>query len=583
MLKDCIDIFEKKYRQVGDALITDNYTLDPGTYILVDKEGDIIDQKDVEKKNFNPIGFKEFIQRDYASKLLDMNKPIDRKKIIHSNNYLSFYVKKDNLQQNDKGVAKLSSEIIDNYYAILEKPQKKYKGKSLELYNDLEATINEPDINKLNFCKSWITENIFTLLEKQKIKIDKTYLKIFFMDDMDLYHKESKRYILPNIYNTTDYNIEIDKQIYGLANNNMGMNAKKPYLKNKGRLKSETPYLISTDDAYLQKKFFDYLYNYANQGKTNIYFSTDESDPVKIYHYERSDAHQQNFNGYFMRIQKGKELEIRDYDLITGFSPDLDSFTIKQVIQLPKEAKSDLVYDDHSTLIDVQRIINEIFFKKFLMTNFFTDSKDIKLSDFRVKEELLRCRDGFFSWFFKGQSGIIASLFPQSSLEIIKNSIGNGYFIKAIEQFNVRDGFITYFKGGTSMADQLIPIKEALRKKINTGGEHSISSDMEYYFAVGQITNFYLSKNKTTKLNHSMVNPILNCKTDKRLKDLLQRLFVKYNYDIQPSRRFGNMQSMIFAYVPSGPFDTTTLIAGYLSPSLLYEKKEEKKEGEKNV
>lgn len=74
------------------------------------------------------------------------------------------------------------------------------------------------------------------------------------------------------------------------------------------------------------------------------------------------------------------------------------------------------------------------------------------------------------------------------------------------------------------MADQLIPIKETLRKKLNTGGEHSISSDVEYYFAVGQITNFYLSKNKRTKPNHSMVNPILNCKTDKKLKDLLQRL-----------------------------------------------------------
>ncbi|WP_296560079.1 type I-B CRISPR-associated protein Cas8b/Csh1 [uncultured Acetobacterium sp.] len=577
MLKDCIGIFKQKFAEAGDALITDNYTLDPGTYILVDLQGQIIDQKDVIKNKFERIGFDDFIERDYLSKLLDMNKPIDGKKVIHSNNFLSFWIKKDNLLPDNKGSTKLNPDIINNYYAILSDPRLKYKGKSLEIYNTIETSIGTPDLQILEFCKTWITEHIFSFIDDPKIKFDKTYLKIFFMADLSLYRQESQRYFLPNIYNTTDYNILIDNQIFGLPNNNMGMNAKKPYLENKTRIKSKVPYLLSTDDVYMQKKFFDYLYNYANQGKTNVYFSTDCNDPDPIYPYESNRAHTKNLNGYFLRIQKGKELEIRDYDLITGYSPDLDQFTIRQAILLPKDARSDLTYGDSLNLKSVQQLINTTFFRKFLTTNYFTDASDIRLNDFRVKEELLRCRNGFFTWFYKGDARTIKNLFPKSSLELIKNSIGNGHFIKAIEQFNVRDGFITYFKGGTSMADQLVSIREGLREKINSTGDHSIESDLEYFYAVGQITNYYQSKSKSNQPVYSTVNPVINCKTDEKLKDLVKRLFLKYNYIIQPSRRFGNLQSMIFSYKPDGPIDSTTLIAGYLSQNLLYESSKETK------
>lgn len=583
MLKDCIDIFEKKYKEKGDALITDNYKLDPGTYILVDQQGVISDLKNVEKDTDHAIGLDEFIKRDYLSKLISMNKPVDSKKVIHSNNYLCFWIKKESIKPDGQGQTKLTPEIMENYYRTLKNPRLKYKGKSLELYQDFESTHGEPDPQNINSCKSWIEENIFNVMERQNIKTDKNYLKIFFKFEIDLYHKEGQRYILPNIYNTTDYNIVINNQICGLPNNNMGMNSKKPYLENKGRIKSKVPYLISTDAVYLQKKFFDFLYNAANQGKTNIYFSTDGNDPEQIYTYKNSHCHVKKLTGYFLRIQKGMELEIQDYDLITGYMPVVESFSLRQVISISEKSHSDLLYGDFNQREELQKIINEVFFKKFLINNYFSDANEIKLNDFRVKEELLRCRSGFFSWFYKGDARVIKNIFPKSSLEIVKNSIGNNFFNEAIEQFNVRDAFITYFEGGVSMADQLIPVREGLRKKINVDGEQSIANDLEYYYAVGQLSNYYISKNKTTKLNHSLVNPILNCKTDAKLKELLKRFFIKYNYDIIPGRRFDNLQSMIFSYIPNGAFDTTVLIAGYLSPNLLYESNKEKEEEKSNV
>lgn len=65
--------------------------------------------------------------------------------------------------------------------------------------------------------------------------------------------------------------MELDDQIFGLPNDNLGLNAKKPFLENKTR-KVTIPYMITTQEALQQRKFFDYLMNQANLGCMNIFF-----------------------------------------------------------------------------------------------------------------------------------------------------------------------------------------------------------------------------------------------------------------------------------------------------------------------
>ena len=58
----------------------------------------------------------------------------------------------------------------------------------------------------------------------------KDYLKIFFETEHKNVQREERRYLLPNIYNNNDYNVQIKDTVLGLPDNNLGMNAKKPYL-----------------------------------------------------------------------------------------------------------------------------------------------------------------------------------------------------------------------------------------------------------------------------------------------------------------------------------------------------------------
>ena len=102
---------------------------------------------------------------DYYSGLIDMNKPIDGKKIIHSNNYLSFFVKKDSFVN-----GKLTNEVIENYYNVLRNPRLKYsKPKAKALYNLVEEDIGTVDEEKLTKIEEWIKKNIFELGKSIKV------------------------------------------------------------------------------------------------------------------------------------------------------------------------------------------------------------------------------------------------------------------------------------------------------------------------------------------------------------------------------------------------------------------------------
>ncbi len=446
MLKECLDVFKKIYEEKGESLILDTYVPAEGSYVLVDRDGAIKEIKELPKQKEPPEDFESFVEKDYLSALIDMNKPIDKKKVIHSNNYYAFWVKKDSIRPDKNGKVKLTQEIIDDYYGLLKAAENKYRKKGLELYEVVEAEIGKPDLEMIEKHKDWIKKNIFTIIEDNHLKDDKSYLKIYFDADREAYQRESRRYVIPNVYNTTDYNMPVGDKIFGLPNDNMGLNAKKPYLENKTR-KNTMPYLISTEEVALQKKFFDYLYNQACLGKSNIYLN--EKDGIIA--LSNNESLKQSFRGYYLRIQKGKELEVHDFDEVTGFEAEIEPIDLKQFIPVPEKNATDLIYEKVKKLEDVKILINSVFFKKFLTTNFFTDAKDIRLNDTKVKEELLRCRTGYFNWFFKGESVAVRSFFAESSLLLIKNSILNKHIPKAIEQFNVRESILNHFEGGERM------------------------------------------------------------------------------------------------------------------------------------
>lgn len=599
MFEECLEVFKREL-DYDNNLILDEYIPADGSYIIVDAEGKIKNYQDIKldkKKRGTSEAvvkgsyFKEICFYDYHSKLISMNKPVDSKKVIHSNNYLSFAVKKESI------TSKLTETIIDNYYDTLKNPlEAKYK-KSKEaskIYQKFEEEYAPVNIEILEKCRSWIKQHIFSI--DKLIDIDlkkKDYLKIFFeifeageednKKNRELFIQEDNRYIFPNIYNSNDYNVEVEGKIQGIPDNNMGMNAKKPFLAIKTR-KTPAAYLVDINKAILQKQFFEYLMNFAANGKNNIYIDT-KNYRIKAYSDQKErDDFDEMASGYYLRIQKGKELEIQVQDNLVDYQNRLKTnFEYMKFInidikedKLPEFAKKYGVYDKRTS---IGTLINEIFFSKFLRTNYFIDVNDMSIKDSMLRQNIIMYRNIIFDWVYKGIDNNFSKAEEKFALDLIKNSIRNEdkYNLRPKSQLNLHWSLKDYFlkmkkeQGGDTMADIATKIRTSVKEKIMFKEDLIMpSDDKEYYYAVGQLLSYFIFKSRAGKRMQSMINPVLNAKRDNIIKMRLFQLYKKYNYDISINNyNMKKLYAMILGYKPQNKVNQEMILFGYLDENIL--------------
>lgn len=598
MFKECLDVFSEMLKH-EDNLILKGYVPADGSYIIVKNDGTVknadikFDKKTRDLNCTDDILLNDICFYDYHSKLISMNKPIDIKKVIHSNNYLAFAVKKESI------TTKLTEAIIDNYYDTLKNPlEKKYK-KSKEaskIYQKFEEDHGVVNITLLEKCRSWIKQHIFSIDKLVNVDLGKKeYLKIFFevfetneednKKNKELFIQEDNRYIYPNIYNNNYYNVEVDGKIQGIPDNNMGMNAKKPFLSIKTR-KNPASYLLDGDTALLQKQFFEYLMNFATNGKNNIYVDIINN---KIEAYSDKEEREKLSGieaGYYLRIQKGKELEIQVQDNIVNYQDKLllnfnyQDFFNMNIEKYPEYTKDIGIYIKRT---DVGRLINNIFFSKYLLTNYFTDANDISVKDSVLKRIIIMYRNVIFDWIYKGIDNNFEVVEKQFALELIKNTLINDYNLRAMTQLNLHWSFEDYFanlekRGGEKMADIATKIKMSVKEKVMSKDKAVIvSNNEEYYYAIGQLMAYFISLSKASKKAQSLINPVLNAQNDTVIKTRLLQLYKKYNYNIlTKNSRVKNLYAMILGYKSEGKVNQEMILFGYMDNNVIYTKSEEK-------
>lgn len=583
MLKECIDVFEYELEKKGERLILDSYIPADGTYLIIDKEGkqkaavEIKMDKKTRTVDMSSPYFPKICFYDYHSQLISMNKPVDTKKIIHSNNYLSFCVKKDSIVS-----GKLSEEIIDDYYEILKNPvEQKYK-KSKEasqiykLFEEKEGNINDVEVESK---KQWIKEHIFSLNNVDMDKKD--YLKIFFESEDKDFEREGRRYFLPNIYNSNDYNVMIEDTVCGLPDNNLGMNAKKPFLSVKSR-KYPASYLLNEEQVLVQKKLFDYLMNMVSVGKYHIYIDTGQKKIIGCRNGEAPGAIE---SGYYLRLKKGKtEAEIWEQDNVSGYSQKLKKkFHFQNIIEAKHKTHKDYLdaYHSYDNRLDIGSLINEVFFSNWLVGNYTSEEGNMNVQDGNIKQNILLSRDTIFDWVYKGRDSGFDIILDKVSISLIKNSLLKDYRERALWQLNLRMSFQEYFskEGGKNMGEVITELRKGIEKKVFSMETYPIESDEEYYYAIGQMVSFLISLSKAKDKNQSLLNPFMNAKSDAMIKKRLLQLYKKYNYNISNnSRRVKNLLAMIEGYKPEGKVNQELIILGYACDNLIYTKEENKNE-----
>lgn len=567
MLDECLKYFEEELNEHKNMVI-DTIVPTDGDYVLVHQDGTYNTYKiKYSKKDriFKERPATDILNKirfyDYYSQLVSMNKPQDPSKTIHSNNYLSLFVKKESFKN-----GKMNNEAIERYFKVLKTPQEKYKDKDLKMYNFISLELDELNQEDLKKNEEWLKNHIYNL---EGVNYDeKGYLKVFFEASDKTYINEGNRYTLTKIFNCNDHNIYSNSTVYGLPNYNMQLNAKKPFLENKTRLK-KIPYLISLEKAIIEKQFFDYLMNCANEGKTNIYIDNDEFAFKRIICLKNQEKlDEAKFNGIYLKIQKGKELEIHYIDSLTNYTTLLKpAFDFIDVIGV----QGDECYKLYNERFEIENLIDDILFSRYLKNNYFTPIEDLKGIDSIFKKNIVKARDAIFQWRYLGRIENINTILKDVAFDMVKYSLQKGYLKKAQKQLNLYFSLNKYFNNEEI---NMVNVRDSLRKKINAEKQLRIENDEEYSFAVGQAISYLQDRSKAKNNMQDMINQFLFIKNDNVLKTRLRQLYQRYSYDLKKGRnRYSILIAMIMEYDKIKKIDHDKLIAGYLGENLVYEKR----------
>lgn len=596
MLQEILEVFGEIVQQ-DSRIVTDSYSLKEGTYRLIEMNDqgswkikdtvDIFYDKKLKQINGSQNTNYTYIQElDYYSKLLDMNKPIDPKKVIHSCHYFALSVKKESVLS-----GKLNKDIIKKYYAILKNPMSKYekKSNSKKLYENVEKEIGPVDKKIIESIEEYVLHtNIFEGIALDK----KDYIKIFFVfsdqdKTLDYYKQENKRYLLPNLYNSNDYNIEDGNEILGLPNNNMNLNSKKPFLLNKTR-KVKTPYLVNQEQALLQAQFFDYLWGQVSKGCYDFYINTFGNENKILAITDDKDLVGENIQGYYIRCQKGKnEAEIIDSQVVSSFSYSLKkSFYLENYAEISDEyiEKSDIHYNEYlDNIMSIFNMIDQVFFDGKLKRNFYMNASDMQINNDYLKKCLLTYRNQLRLFKNTGDLFILKKIIDKMSWYIIVNSISQSSQLMLAHKLNLRWSLLDYFDDERKIGEKMMETREKLNEHINlfNGKEWTFDNDEEFSYAVGQLIHYFSYLNKSAKKTHYFVVPYLRCKDVKTLKDKLSLTYEKYAYAIMhtPGKKATTLIEHIMDYKPA-QIIKDDLITGFCASLVILEKNKEEDEDE---
>lgn len=572
MLKECIEVFKHQYEKQGEALFLEDALFDPGLYVLVDTNGEILMQQEVHEDDDLPEEFIEAFQEiDYLSRIISTNKALDKKKMIHSNNYLSFWVKKQNVLPDKNGKVRLTPEIINGYYKVLANPETKYQKEILPLLEEVRQEVGEIDQEILDQNREWILSHIGQLLDDPKEKGG--YLKVFFTAPTEKYQAESKRYYVPNVFSYPKFMTEMDGQTMGVSSYALNLNDKKPFHKNFSR-KSPVPCFENAEDAYQFAKFYQYLDIQARKRTYNIYISAHDG----IFALPNEEAPKTYFNGYYLRISRELTgLEIVYCDRVNGFFPEIPPLEIKQRLAIDRNEKfsaQNYPFTVLDTTNELKCYIDRYIYGKAMLKQLFRKPKDLRYSDPVFKNELIAAMASFVNAFFIGEIRSFWDYYKHHGMKLVYNNIKNDQYFYAQLHFTILLAMEEYFE--EKQEDDFMELANELFGMVTEEDVIEIQNDKQYYFIAGQLIDYlnqYYNKNTYAAIH---IENALRIKEPVKLRESLTKTFRERMAQLRQNVRFDKLMAAFLLHEPeSKKVDERFLIAGYLSANVMYQKRKE--------
>lgn len=579
MIEDLIRVFEKRYKMYGDDLLLEDYKLEDGIYVLynLNKTDKPLTEFEVSKENscVDNKYYKNITRYDYYSKVMEMNKAIDDKKKIQSNQIYAFKIKSMNITK------EILTPSIENYYSKLENYSAYLSKDEIKemLFNSLKEEEKKVDLEDIKKIKSIIEKNIYKYYNEKEKRVKFFFVKSDLENEFEIeesyemFKNNYRKYLIPNIYVRTSSCVIQNNKIYGVPNSWYTVNPAKPSLVNSSKL-NNLPLLLDINEVEIREKLKEFLGNELKKGNRYIYYSS-----VDIFPSKELLLDTKNYS-YLIQLMLDQGNVI--FDKINFIRKKDMKFYLDEIVDFtPNEKKFDDFILGEVDISVIKKALNFHFFGNRLDGYFSNlDIKNDNLKNFTIKY-----KNHLYNWFFLGNTeiGNIVSMMYQDRFRIALNNKEKEYRVKQI--FNIGFNLESYFNN-INYKELKMSLSQKLKENLETEKEWVIENDKEFAFVLGQLLYYLNTKTRgKDKYNFEYMRVFYNIETtDKQMVlERINKRFISRCFDFLTNKAKFAVASLDL-YVVEGKFeelDKNILVLGATSYNLLFsdkEKEELKKE-----
>jgi CRISPR-associated protein Csh1 len=414
-------------------------------------------------------------------------------------------------------------------------------------------------------------------------------------------------YLKDRLFNKKEYNIPIDNETYGIADNLSTFTDSKSFLKHR-TASFDLNFRITTKEVLKISKFYRLLgsnlpnplpifVNSEEAESTNaITFQLFNKDGIASYTeiikrlHERQGINLQNF---YLIFSLNKQ--IIDLDFVPFFRYKID-YTICNLMGI-KDANDYKLRN----VFDLEKELNKAFTKNhrdsgigygFLLGNYFTEKVDSQKSfkKYLVPSEILssfyKYKTSIYEYIYKSKLNAITPLmFDDMMLSSILSDIHcdqfkDNYHSKDFsikEKINLWFSLYDFFALNENliridMKENLKQHREMMQELID--GKRDIHTDEEFAFAAGQTIYYILSKSVSADKSYSRLELFLQKSEYSEFKKAIVRIFDMYKHE-NFSNKFSKSMAQVMAYNSDENLKELTpyMLAGFFAKNLLFSDK----------
>ncbi len=576
---ELIEEAKSKFKELGDAYLSDKHVLRNGIYIKVQlgkpiSEEDVLvikSQKAEYIQQHYPIHeYNWFKSRDFFISNIMLNKVIDghERKVLSTVPYalhikakcLPDRIKEGLCKHNQIDLGRNPTTKAETFEKVLY-----YHFKKMGMLYPLPKSHSE----LAEYFVSIVDESMKNVASILDDVSDDVSVKWFLDVEPSLYKEYQDQYLQKRVFVREEYNYE-DQQgnTWGASSFLMTLNKNKPLLIST-TTSFRVPYRISIEDAIFMFRLSPVLYEVANE----LGYDLEYSDTFDIL-----GVHKRNEGKLAKPFTRFKILQVPSYEEIKA-DGELQTMTRKEFEQELNRMFHNLLYplyrlEDKSQMEQYRRKFTKLY------------------NDGNFYQTLLMSRSYFRNYFYEeldiNLHRPLSQLFDCLLIEEVRKLEDIDYTKRVRSLWDLIISILAQFKEGVSYMKTAVTymgIHESTLEQFQTSKElFKIDNDHMFYYLMGQAYHFMLAHSNTANRSGRMLADYFQIRDVNSMKESATRLFETYAYKLSFSdqNRLNRVLHALLLYVPTEKCEgeyAHFYYAGMIGKNLFYTKGEQNSQG----